>query len=81
MLNNGGAFGPGGEGFFRLNIGCPRKTLEEGLNRIKLAVEQMEQFNEFLFLLPGTKKETHFILILYLWYKFFRFTGILFHLM
>lgn len=39
MLNNGEMFGSGGEGFFRLNIGCQRKTLEEGLNRIKRAVE------------------------------------------
>lgn len=39
MLNNGEMFGLGGEGFFRLNIGCPRETLEEGLNRIKRAVE------------------------------------------
>lgn len=39
MLNKGEMFGPGGEGFFRLNIGCPRSMLEEGLKRIKLAVE------------------------------------------
>lgn len=39
MLNNGEMFGPGGEGFFRLNIGCPRSVLEEGLKRIKLAVQ------------------------------------------
>lgn len=39
MLNNGVMFGQGGEGFFRLNIGCPRETLEDGLNRIKRAVE------------------------------------------
>lgn len=39
MLNNGAMFGPGGEGFFRLNIACPRSMLEDGLERIKLAVE------------------------------------------
>lgn len=39
MLNNGEIFGPGGEGFFRLNIGCPRKTLKDGLKRIKKAVK------------------------------------------
>ncbi len=39
MLNNGEMFGHGGQGFFRLNIGCPRKTLEDGLKRIKQAVE------------------------------------------
>lgn len=36
-LNQGIQFGPGGEGFMRLNIGCPRATLLEGLNRLKLA--------------------------------------------
>lgn len=40
MLNNGEMFGPGGEGFFRLNIACPRSVLEEGLRRIKKALEQ-----------------------------------------
>lgn len=39
MLNNGEMFGPGGKGFFRLNVGCPRSVLEDGLERIKLAVE------------------------------------------
>ena len=39
MLNNGKMFGPGGEGFFRLNIGCPRAMLEDGLKRIKKALE------------------------------------------
>ena len=29
-LNDGGAFGQGGEGFVRLNFGCPRPVLEEG---------------------------------------------------
>lgn len=36
--NAGHTFGPGGEGFMRINIGTSRKILEEGLNRIK---EQM----------------------------------------
>ena len=33
-LNNGAEFGPGGEGFVRLNFACPRSTLEEALERI-----------------------------------------------
>jgi cystathionine beta-lyase len=33
-LNEGADFGPGGEGFVRLNFGCPRSLLEEGLERI-----------------------------------------------
>ena len=38
-LNNGLDFGPGGEGFLRINVACPRATLEEGLKRINKAVE------------------------------------------
>jgi cystathionine beta-lyase len=34
-LNDGEWFGNGGEGFVRLNFGCPRVTLIEALNRIK----------------------------------------------
>jgi cystathionine beta-lyase len=33
-LNEGPSFGKGGEGFQRLNFGCPRATLQEGLERI-----------------------------------------------
>ena len=40
-LNNGAEFGPGGEGFMRMNIACPRSTLVEGLNRLKEAIEQI----------------------------------------
>ena len=38
-LDFGHWFGPGGEGFVRLNFACPRETLEEGLKRIVEAVE------------------------------------------
>ena len=37
-LNDGATFGPEGEGFMRLNVGCPRRILEEGLQRIETAV-------------------------------------------
>jgi cysteine-S-conjugate beta-lyase len=33
-LNNGARFGSGGDGFQRINIGCPRSVLKEGLERI-----------------------------------------------
>jgi len=36
-LNNGAKFGTGGNGWLRINIGCPRSILEEGLNRLKKA--------------------------------------------
>lgn len=38
-LNDGAAFGPGGEGFVRLNFGCPRATLMQALARMKAALE------------------------------------------
>lgn len=41
-LNDGFTFGPGGEGFLRMNIACPRSTLEEGLSRIEKAVNSLE---------------------------------------
>ncbi len=33
-LNDGGKFGTGGEGWLRLNIGCPRSVLVEALERL-----------------------------------------------
>jgi len=40
-LNNGARFGTGGEGFQRINIGCPRSVLAEALNRIKAAFDPL----------------------------------------
>jgi cysteine-S-conjugate beta-lyase len=37
-MNKGEAFGPGGEGFVRLNFGCPRSMLLEALQRMKHAL-------------------------------------------
>ncbi len=39
-LNNGKTFGKGGEGFVRLNFGCPRSTLNLALNRMKEALQK-----------------------------------------
>lgn len=39
-LDDGPMFGPGGEGFQRMNIACPRATLEEALERIEKAVKE-----------------------------------------
>lgn len=39
-LSNGSVFGNAGDGFVRMNFGCPRATLEEGLNRLKTAVDK-----------------------------------------
>jgi cystathionine beta-lyase len=38
-LNEGKDFGPGGEGFVRLNFGCPRAVLIEALDRMKTALD------------------------------------------
>lgn len=38
-VNDGASFGKGGEGFVRLNYGCPRSMLEEALQRMKSALE------------------------------------------
>jgi cystathionine beta-lyase len=40
-LDEGIKFGGGGEGFQRMNIGCPRKLLEEGLKRIANAISML----------------------------------------
>ncbi len=37
-LNDGAAFGPGGEGFVRLNFGCCRQLLDEALERMRTAL-------------------------------------------
>lgn len=38
-VNDGATFGNGGEGFVRLNFGCPRSMLEEALQRMKKALQ------------------------------------------
>ena len=38
-LDDGWRFGPGGEGFMRMNIACPRATLEEALKKIEAAIK------------------------------------------
>ena len=39
MVNSGTMYGPGGEGFIRLNIACPRTLLADGLERIARVLE------------------------------------------
>ncbi|MFA7389836.1 MAG: PatB family C-S lyase [Proteiniphilum sp.] len=38
-LNDGTMFGPGGEGFMRLNVGTPRSNLVKALNKLKKAID------------------------------------------
>lgn len=41
VLNQGHTFGPGGEGYVRLNFGCPRGMLEDGLTRLAGAIRSL----------------------------------------
>ncbi len=41
-LNDGATFGRGGEGFVRLNFGCPRSTLIEALDKMKPALSSLQ---------------------------------------
>ena len=41
-FNEGSVFGSGGQGFVRMNFGCPRSLLEEGLNRMKAALIKIQ---------------------------------------
>jgi len=40
-LSSGPVFGPGGEGFQRMNIACPRAVISEALDRLEQALKQM----------------------------------------
>lgn len=39
VLNTGVSYGPNGKQHMRLNVACPRATLEEGLHRIATALK------------------------------------------
>ncbi|HKI88100.1 MAG TPA: aminotransferase class I/II-fold pyridoxal phosphate-dependent enzyme, partial [Draconibacterium sp.] len=40
-LNNGARFGTGGDGWLRINIGCPRSILQEALERLEKAFTEL----------------------------------------
>ncbi len=40
-MNPGSMFGPGGEGYVRMNIGCPKAVVQDALNQIKQAIENL----------------------------------------
>ncbi len=60
----GSYFVKDGDGFIRINVGCPRETLKEALNRIK---------NVYRYVLLNYKKvsmvyiKTHYLVIKYYW--------------
>ncbi|WP_377888931.1 MalY/PatB family protein [Alkalihalobacillus sp. R86527] len=41
-LDEGYIFGDGGKGFERINIACPRSTLQEGLERLEKAIHELK---------------------------------------
>jgi cystathionine beta-lyase len=45
-LGDGETFGPGGEGFVRLNFGCPRQVLLEALERMESALQSAAALDE-----------------------------------
>ena len=38
MFTGGKFFGDNGEGFLRINIGCPRRYITEGIHRLAMAL-------------------------------------------
>ena len=40
-LNDGEVFGPGGEGFQRMNLACPRSYVETAMNQLKAAIVRL----------------------------------------
>ena len=51
-LDDGRMFGTGGDGFTRLNLACPRPTLDEALDRLEAAVARLRDSR------PGGALET-----------------------
>jgi cystathionine beta-lyase len=42
-LNDGTTFGPGGEGFVRVNLACPRMLLEEAVERLEAGLKTIQK--------------------------------------
>jgi cystathionine beta-lyase len=40
-MNEGSTFGPGGEGYMRMNLACPRKTVEKTMEQIETAINRI----------------------------------------
>ena len=43
-ISEGSQYGQAGESFLRINVACPRSTLEEGLERLRRGLAQYEQY-------------------------------------
>jgi cystathionine beta-lyase len=42
-MNEGSRFGPGGEGFMRMNLACPRSVVEKALRQIERAIKEQNE--------------------------------------
>lgn len=42
-MNEGSSFGPGGEGFMRMNLACPRSVVEKALKQIESAIKVKDE--------------------------------------
>ena len=40
-LSDGSSFGIGGDGYYRINLACPRSMVLEGLKRIEFAIKSL----------------------------------------
>ena len=38
-MNEGSTFGPGGEGYMRMNLACPLKTVMRAMDQIEEAIK------------------------------------------
>lgn len=45
ILTDGTVYGKGGDGYLRMNVACPRKTLLDALNRLKTGTEKFLALN------------------------------------
>ncbi|WP_320035273.1 MalY/PatB family protein [Halarcobacter sp.] len=48
-IASGITYGKSGENFIRINIACPLKTLEDGLNRLQNSINQIKKEEKYLF--------------------------------
>lgn len=46
FITRGGQYGPGGEGFLRINLACPRSIVVDGMDRLKKGIELYKEAHE-----------------------------------
>ena len=58
-LDSGSIFGEKGEGFQRINVACPRSTLEEALKRIKTVLEKNDNRADIITFMKSPATGSH----------------------